>query len=367
MFTRDQLKLFDALGGISKRSDVPLYVVGGVLRDIFLGEDVVGKDIDFVVEGNAIDFAQQYASNLGGELQTFPDFYSAKLVRSHCLQAQEEVDLASARTEIYKKSGALPTVSLASIKEDLCRRDFTVNAMAIRIDRLLKWIAGGDGKLNTLYREVLDPFKGRADLDKLIIRTLHPRSFLDDPTRIFRASRYVTRIGGKLESATEKELREAIAAGALDTVSHDRKFGEIKRIFRETRPERALRFLFKAEVFNHFDIFPAEYAEEFFLLIKKIGDFNTRRSDDFMYNLATRIFFYFSSFRQDEEYLKKFGFGRKQLRQFKKDLEDSRTIESPKDLSAEALVLALAWDENRNIHDELAREGRQRGLIVCSI
>lgn len=367
MFTRDQLTLFDALWSVSKKQGVPLFVVGGVLRDIFLGEEILGRDVDFVVEGNAIDFGQHCAEELGGELRKFPDFCTVKLVHPQRLQNHEEIDLAAARTEVYGCPGALPVVSLSGIDEDLSRRDFTMNAMAVRVDHLLQWINGGDGKLETLYGYVLDPYKGRVDLQKLIVRILHSSSFLDDPTRLFRASRYVTRIAGRLDGGTEEAFHQAVVTGALNTISHDRKINEVKRIFKEVRPERALRFLLKTQVFHSFDIFPVDDAEELFLLVKKVSDFNVKRGGDFMFNLALRLFYHFCSLRWGENHLKKYGFGRKQLKQFKKDLEDSRDVHTLDGLSNEALVLALTWDENRNIHDGLAQIGRRRGLIVCSI
>lgn len=367
MFTRDQLMLFDALGQLGKSTGVPLFVVGGVLRDVFLGEEVLGRDIDFVMEGNALEYADHFAANLVAEVKKFPDFLTVKLLKPQRLRGQSEIDLASARAESYRKPGALPTVSLAGIKQDLDRRDFSINAMAIRLEDLLAWIDQGDGKLDTLYSFVVDPHRGRSDLQKAIVRVLHESSFKDDPTRIFRASRYVTRIGGKLDSSTDKLLQQAISSGALETISNDRKFNEIKRIFKETRPERALRFLLKAGVFGQFDLFPAESAEEVFLVIKRIGDLNTKRNQDFMYGVALRVFHYFSALKRGEDYFKKFGFGRKQIRQFSLDLEQSRNFSDISSLTAEALVLSLIWDDNRLYHDDLAREGRRRGLIVCAI
>ena len=365
MFTRDQLVLFETLQGCAQRQRVKVYVVGGVLRDIFSGENAAGKDIDFVVEGNALDFASVAAAELGGEVRKFQDFLTAKVVRPARLQTISEIDFASARSESYSQPGALPKVTLAGINEDLKRRDFTINSMAIALSGLTGWIGSGDGRLDTLYKEVIDPFGGRQDLNRRAVRALHPRSFLDDPTRIFRAGRYAARINGKLEAETEELILAAVGGGALGTVSSERKLNELRRIFAEIRPEKSIRLLARLGVFNHLVLYDPGQEEELFALLKKLSDLDARRKDDFTFELGLRVFYHLCDPRQAEERFLALGFGRKHVRRIRKDLEESCEVAVLSELSNEALVLSLLWDSNKNRFSELAKEGRRRGLIVC--
>lgn len=182
----------------------PVYLVGGAVRDLLLGRD--RADIDLMVEGDATALAAE----LGGANSEHDRFGTVKVdVEGH------EVDIVGARTETYERPGALPTVTPAeSIEEDLVRRDFTINAMAIPLQ--------GEPRL-------LDPHGGRADLNAGLLRVLHDRSFVDDPTRAIRAARYASRFGFELEPRTEELLRQT----DLTTVSADRRRTELERLAAE--------------------------------------------------------------------------------------------------------------------------------------
>jgi tRNA nucleotidyltransferase (CCA-adding enzyme) len=182
----------------------PIYLVGGAVRDLLLGRD--RADVDLMVEGDATALA----AALGGANSEHDRFGTVKVdVQGH------EVDIAGARTETYERPGALPTVTPAtSVEEDLARRDFTINAMAIPLQ--------GEPRL-------IDPHGGRGDLDGGLLRVLHDRSFLDDPTRAIRAARYASRFGFGLDSKTEELLRET----DLTTVSADRRRAELERLAAE--------------------------------------------------------------------------------------------------------------------------------------
>jgi tRNA nucleotidyltransferase (CCA-adding enzyme) len=201
--------LLPALAGPPKA-----YLVGGAVRDLLRG--AVPVDVDIVVEGDALTVAER----LGGEIVGHERFGTAT-VRVGDLT----IDIARARRELYPAPGALPEIEQASIEEDLARRDFTINAIAIALP---------DG-------DVLDPHDGRADLDAGLIRILHARSFVDDPTRLLRALRYEARLGGRLEDHTEQSAREAIAGGALDTVSGKRIRDELLDLLREPEAPAALQ------------------------------------------------------------------------------------------------------------------------------
>jgi tRNA nucleotidyltransferase (CCA-adding enzyme) len=182
----------------------PVYLVGGAVRDLLLGRD--RADVDLMVEGDATALAAE----LGGASSEHDRFGAVKVdVDGH------EVDIVGARTETYERPGALPTVTPAeTIEEDLARRDFTINAMAIPLQ--------GEPRL-------LDPYGGRGDLEQGLLRVLHDRSFVDDPTRAIRAARYASRFGFRLEPKTEQLLRET----DLTTVSADRRRTELERLAAE--------------------------------------------------------------------------------------------------------------------------------------
>ncbi|MBV6396306.1 MAG: CCA-adding enzyme [Anaerolineales bacterium] len=176
-----------------------LYAVGGLPRDLLLNR--LTRDLDLVVEGDALPLARSLSRLHGGRVTTHPSFHTAtwflppRLTRD--TEKRDALDLISSRSETYKRPAALPTVKLGSITDDLLRRDFTINAMAIRLD-------------DERFGDLLDPFGGRDDLAKETIRILHPRSFADDPTRIFRAARYAGRLGFRLAEEAEALIPSAL-------------------------------------------------------------------------------------------------------------------------------------------------------------
>jgi tRNA nucleotidyltransferase (CCA-adding enzyme) len=192
------------LDAVREAARQPVYLVGGAVRDLLLGRD--RADIDLMVEGDATALAAE----LGGANSEHDRFGTVKVdVEGH------EVDIVGARTETYERPGALPVVTPAeSIEEDLARRDFTINAMAIPLQ--------GEARL-------IDPNGGKRDLEQGVLRVLHDRSFVDDPTRAIRAARYASRFGFCLEPRTEELLRET----DLTTVSADRRRTELERLAAE--------------------------------------------------------------------------------------------------------------------------------------
>ena len=205
-------------------SGVSAYLVGGPVRDHLLGVPI--KDLDVSVVGSAPSLARQLADVLGGQLTVHPRFRTATVWVAQDVRTIS-VDLVTARRETYSKPGALPDVEPGSIADDLARRDFTINAMAIPL--------GGDD------RDLVDPHNGRADLAAGVIRTLHPQSFQDDPTRIFRAVRYEQRFGFRIDDATLSDIEAALAGGAMSTLSGPRIDNELARIVREPSPLPSLR------------------------------------------------------------------------------------------------------------------------------
>ena len=201
-----------------------LFVVGGAVRDALLGRPVA--DVDFVVPAGAESFARRLAADLGGVARAHGRFGTATVE----LPDGSRLDVATARSEGYDRPGALPRVGPGSLADDLARRDFTVNAMAVEMSR---------GKAPVL----IDPFGGREDLRRRRIRALHPGSFADDPTRAFRAVRYANRLGFAIEPRTRGWIRQAARGGALDTISADRLRREIALLFSEADRAAAAREL----------------------------------------------------------------------------------------------------------------------------
>lgn len=212
------LKLVTDAGAKAGSLGLKLYLVGGVVRDLFLGRP--NFDLDLLVEGDAIKLAQELAKKSQAKLTVHQRFGTAKLTYSNF-----SLDLATARGETYSHPGALPTVKPGSIKDDLIRRDFSINAMAISLTP-------------QDFGELTDLYHGKDDLKHGLIRILHPNSFTDDATRILRALRYEQRLNFKLEPDTEKLLRRDVAL--LDTISGDRLSHELELILKEDCPERVL-------------------------------------------------------------------------------------------------------------------------------
>jgi tRNA nucleotidyltransferase (CCA-adding enzyme) len=194
------VNFMQSAGGVAARQGQNLYLVGGVVRDLLLGR--TNLDLDLVVEGNAIELAKQLAELKQGKITTYPQFNTAKLQWD-----KWSVDLATARSETYAKPGALPTVKPSSINNDLLRRDFTINALAIHLSP-------------SRYGELIDLYGGRNDLEHKLVRILHQKSFIDDATRIWRGLRYEQRLGFQLEQETLELLKRDIPM--LDTISGDR-------------------------------------------------------------------------------------------------------------------------------------------------
>ncbi len=210
-----------AAGPLLARTDggAGVYLVGGAVRDLLLGATPL--DLDLVVEGDVAAFA----ASLGGDVKVHDRFGTLTVTLDGFTY-----DIARARRETYARPGALPDVEPATLDEDLQRRDFTVNAMAVAL--------GGDtpGELRAVPRAV-------EDLDARRLRVLHDQSFIDDPTRLLRLVRYASRLRFAIEPHTHALATSAIDAGALDTVSGSRVGAELRLLAREPDPVRALRGL----------------------------------------------------------------------------------------------------------------------------
>lgn len=200
------------------------FLVGGMVRDLLMGRS--DSDVDLVVEGRGIAFARLLAKELKGRLRSHKKFGTAVIV----LKSGLRIDVATARTEYYPYPAALPQVETASIRQDLYRRDFSVNAMAVSLT--------GES-----YGELLDFFGGRRDLEKRQIRILHNLSFVEDPTRIFRAVRFEQRFGFTIEPQTEAMARRAVEMEFVGELTGPRIREELVDILCEPSCIRAVKRL----------------------------------------------------------------------------------------------------------------------------
>lgn len=216
---RELFHLLQLSGDLARQRRENLYLVGGAVRDLLLRR--ANLDLDLVVEGDAPALARLVAQQWGGEVVVHQRFGTAKL-----RQGELTLDLATARAESYPRPGALPVVRPGTIQEDLFRRDFSINAIALHLNP-------------PRFGELLDPYQGQADLQQGLLRVLHPRSFIDDATRILRALRYEQRLGFQLEPETERLLRRD--REMLHTISGDRLRQELELILKEEYPEKVLR------------------------------------------------------------------------------------------------------------------------------
>ncbi len=201
-------RMVKVIGGVADELGMPLYFVGGLVRDLLLGQKPT--DLDMVVEGDAILLARTLAQRLGGETRTHARFGTAKWLLHPTVwpavsaaptdpdtaPLPEAIDFVTARTEFYTQPTVLPTVQQGSIKLDLHRRDFTINTLAVRLD-------------GAHLGELLDFYGGRRDLEEKLIRVLHSLSFIDDPTRILRAVRFEQRLGFAIEPRTLELLLDS--------------------------------------------------------------------------------------------------------------------------------------------------------------
>lgn len=215
-FLRD---LVGRIAAVSRRHGIPVHLVGGLVRDLLLGRE--NRDLDLVVEGDGLGFAALLAEELGGRVRTHPAFLTAVVVDPDGFH----IDIATARSEFYRAPAALPEVQTSALRQDLFRRDFTINTLAIRL--------GGDTP------ELIDYFGGRQDLKEKTLRVLHSLSFIDDPTRVLRAVRLELRLGFHLSAETLRLVEVALGEGIFEQLSGSRLRDELTLLLDE--PALALR------------------------------------------------------------------------------------------------------------------------------
>jgi tRNA nucleotidyltransferase (CCA-adding enzyme) len=209
-----------AVARVSREMGVPVYVVGGLVRDLLLERE--NRDLDLVVEGDGLAFAARLAEALGGRMREHRAFLTAVVVDRDGFH----IDVATARSEFYRAPAALPEVQMSALRQDLFRRDFTINTLAVRL--------GPEPA-----PELIDYFGGRNDLKDRVLRVLHSLSFIDDPTRVLRAVRLELRLGFHISPETLRLVEIALAEGIFDHLSGARLREELEMLLND--PALALR------------------------------------------------------------------------------------------------------------------------------
>lgn len=213
--------LLETVGRLADQLGVSAYVVGGIVRDLLLG--IGNLDLDLVIEGDGIAFARALADEIGGHVKAHERFGTAVVI----LPDGVKLDIATARTESYKHPAALPTVQPSSIKPDFSRRDFTINTLAISLN-------------GRRFGELIDCYGGQRDLTDKTIRVLHNQSFVEDPTRVFRAIRFAQRFGFRLGKETLVLIKAAVKRDLFHRLSGQRLLNELILLFSEKEPREAV-------------------------------------------------------------------------------------------------------------------------------
>ena len=222
-FPAEVYDVFRAAGEIAQRQDTGAFLVGGTVRDLLMGQRSL--DIDIVVEGDGIAFSRELALQLGAKVNVHERFKTAKVISGGL-----RIDVATARTEYYDSPAALPRVRMSSIKKDLYRRDFTINSLAVKLNP-------------PNFGQLVDFFGGQRDIKDKVVRVLHNLSFIEDPTRAFRAIRFAERFGFKLSKQTESLIKSAIKMELFEKLSGTRLYDELELTFSETDPVSAVKKL----------------------------------------------------------------------------------------------------------------------------
>ncbi len=246
---------------VARERRLEIWLVGGAVRDLYLTGEI--RDLDLLVDGDAAALAPHLAQRLEARLEVHPEFLTAAVVDREGVR----IDLATARKEEYLEPGALPVVSSGTVEEDLARRDFTVNALAVRLDAERRF-------------RLLDPFGGTGDLEQRLLRVLHDKSFQDDPTRILRGLRLEHRLGFDFEPNTAALVRQAMEQRVLGRLSGSRLWRELALLLEEQGPvARRIEHLAAIGVLAELHA-KLELTEEFRVLLAQIDAGLQRGSSD---------------------------------------------------------------------------------------
>jgi poly(A) polymerase len=251
-------KIFSIIGDIALKENMPAYVIGGYVRDCLLERPT--HDIDIVVQGSGIEFARKFARSMGKNIQlsVFRNFGTAMVKYQ-----EKEIEFVGARKESYRSNSRKPVVEDGSLEDDQQRRDFTINAMAISLNK-------------DNYGELVDPFNGLADIENKVLKTpLEPvRTFSDDPLRMMRAVRFAAELGFIIDEETLKGIKQS--AFRINIVSKERITDELNRILLADKPSVGLKLL------DETGLMPIIFPE--FHELKGVHEENGQRHKDNFYH-----------------------------------------------------------------------------------
>lgn len=234
IFSRNLKETLNALYEICKTKEEKVYLVGGIVRDVFLGKN--SSDIDMVIEGNSEEFAKHILPKFPVSKHRYTERF---LTYNIFMKSGTNIDIASFRSEVYEYPGALPTVKSSSIEKDYTRRDFSINSMYISFDK---------------RAELYDPLNALEDIKNKTIRIIHNKSFEDDPTRIFRAIKFAGRYDFSFDKNTEKYLVEAMEKNYLSSISNLRLKNEFYMLVSEKKLSNILSLFRKYKIFDYLKI-----------------------------------------------------------------------------------------------------------------
>lgn len=337
---------------ISKKRKEKAYLVGGIVRDMIL--NIKNLDIDIVVEGNGMEFAKELGDLLKAKKVVIHEKFKTGVV---ILENDFKIDIATSRIEYYEYPTSLPTVEEGNIKQDLYRRDFTMNAMAVEIDY-------------SNFGKLIDYFKGYEDLQNKKIRVLHSLSFVEDPTRIIRGIRFAVRYGFEIEKDTEKYIIDAVENNFLEKLTWKRVKEEFKIILSEKNSKRAVYKLFeygvlkainknikfteklKRDIENidkYYDVIEKMNIEKwliyFLILLEELT------SDE-----LEKVF---KKFVFSEKFIQKYTFGKIKREEMSRELLksnlNSEIYKILKDISNEIILLMLITEDNIKIIENIKK------------
>ena len=284
------------LGKVAKELGYRAYLVGGIVRDIVMSR--TNLDVDILVEGDARKLAKEFAKRYGYKVNIYGEFLTAQVI----LSENEKWDFATARTEFYEYPGAYPKVRKATLKEDLYRRDFTINTLAIEITE-------------DNFGNLIDYFNGLKDIKDKVIRMLKQLSFIEDPIRILRAVRFAGRFNFKLGKTTERLLKLAIDEEILKVAPTHRVNQELRYIFNEDKVLEIINLMNKYKILHQL-IPEYRHTKERIMILTKIKElittyklvFNFEADREFLYLNAL---LYHLPFEYSYKFLEKYGFSGK--------------------------------------------------------
>ncbi len=295
-------KILDVSAGIALREGISIYCAGGMVRDILMG--IEHKDVDIVAEKNGIEFAKKLGAKLGGRVHSHKKFNTAVIDLP-----DRKIDIATLRKEYYTLPAALPDIETGTLLQDLKRRDFTINAMAMQLSP------------EKDFGRLIDFFGGKKDIEEGVIRILYPLSFVEDPTRIFRAVRFSKRFGFRISSETMKQIKKSIHMEIHLGLSSDRVKEEILNIMNENNPHRIFKTLYSLGALDylHRDI---KITPEISSLLKKLSG-----TADYIAMISVLL----KELPEEEglSVLKKFNFSKKYIetyQQLKRKLKEAEKI-----------------------------------------